>query len=226
LYINRELLRRSNKLFLAATEADTFSSTSRDILLEDITIDTGHVIIHYLVTNTYQCLKPRVEVPEKKNAFEFVTALRVYIAAEELSLNQLRELAREELVRLGDKLELSTLIKVMEESISSFEVLHCITAYIEFRLLPFSAESSRATADRVLAEIGISDTLRKVLFRSIVLMKASGRSLAAEPTIQNAQTSGDRSFGRPYGQSDDETEQPSGVAYPLTPSSSQASSSW
>jgi hypothetical protein len=185
LYINRELLRRSNELFLATVEKGPFSSTLVDAHLEDITFDTGHVIIHYLVTNTYQCLKPRVEVPEKKNALEFVTALRVYIAAERLSLHQLRELAREELVRLGDKLGLSTLIKVMEETISSFEVLPGITAYIESRLLSFSEESSRATADRVMTEIGIPDTLCKVLFRSIVLMKASEHSLAAEPTIQH-----------------------------------------
>ncbi|SPJ72972.1 uncharacterized protein FTOL_02701 [Fusarium torulosum] len=174
-----------NELFLATVENGPFSSTLGDVHLEDITFDTGHVIIHYLFTNTYQCLKPRVEVPEKKNALEFVTALRVYIATERLSLHQLRELAREELVRLGDKLELSTLIKVMEESISSFEVLPGITAYIESRLLSFSEESSRATADRVLTEMGIPDTLSKVLFRSIVLMKASERSLAAEPTIQH-----------------------------------------
>jgi hypothetical protein len=185
LYINRELLRQSDELFVAATEVDSFSSTHRDVHLEDITFDTGHVIIHYLVTNTYQCLRPLGQITEKKNASEFATALRVYITAEKLSLNQLQELAREELVRLGDKLELSTLIEVMEESISSFKVLPGITAYIESRLLSFSEERYRFTADRVLAEIGIPDTLSKVLFRSIVLMKASEYSLAAEPTIQH-----------------------------------------
>ncbi|KAM0201877.1 hypothetical protein ACHAPI_001933 [Fusarium lateritium] len=184
LYINRDLLRRSNELFSAAVVEDNFSSTLGDVHLEDVTFDTGHVIIHYLVTNTYQCLRPRVEVTERKNALEFVTALRVYIAAEKLSLNELRELAREELVRLGDKLELPTLIKVMEETISSFEVLPGITAYIESRLLSFSKEGSQATADRLLTDIGVPDTLSKVLFRSIVLMKASERSLAVEPTIQ------------------------------------------
>ncbi|KAI6777220.1 hypothetical protein HG530_001165 [Fusarium avenaceum] len=164
LYINRELLRQSEELFAAATEVDSFSSTpAGDVHLEHITFDTGHVIIHYL---------------------EFATSLRVYIAAEKLSLNQLRELAREELVRMGDKLELSTLIEVMEESISSFNVLPGITAYIESRLLSFSEDRYRFTADRVLAEIGIPDTLSKVLLRSIVLMKASEHSLASEPTIQ------------------------------------------
>lgn len=152
--------------------------------MEYITYDTGHVIIHYLITNTYQCLRPLEEVAEKKNASEFATSLRVYIAAEKLFLNQLRELAREELVRLGDTLELSTLVEVMEESISSFEVLPGITAYMESRLLSFSEERYRFTADRVLAEIGIPDTLSKVLLRSIVLMKASEHSLAAEPIIQ------------------------------------------
>ncbi|KAM0204122.1 hypothetical protein ACHAQI_010059 [Fusarium lateritium] len=184
LYINRDLLRRSNELFSAAVVEDNFSSTIGDVHLEDVTFDTGHAIIHYLVTNTYQCLRPRVEVTERKNALEFVTALRVYIAAEKLSLNELRELAREELVRLGDKLELPTLIKVMEETISSFEVLPGITAYIESRLLSFSKEGSQATADRLLTDIGVPDTLSKVLFRSIILMKASERSLAVGPTIQ------------------------------------------
>jgi hypothetical protein len=185
LYINRELLRQSKELFSAVTEADPFSFNSEDVHLKYITLETGHVIIHYLVTNTYQCLKPRAEAMETRNAEEFFTATRVYKAAGSLSLNQLREFAREELVRLGDKLELSTLIKVMDLSTSSFKDLPGITAYIESRLLSFYEENHRATADRLLTDIGFPDTLSKVLFRSIVLMKASERSQAAEPTVQH-----------------------------------------
>ncbi|CAJ0550263.1 Ff.00g101930.m01.CDS01 [Fusarium sp. VM40] len=254
LYINRELLRQSNALFSAVTEAKPFPFNSKHVNLKDITLETGHVIIHYLVTNTYQCLKSRAEALETRNVEEFCTATNVYTAAVSLSLNQLRELAREELVRLGDKMELSTLIKVMDLSISSFEGLPGITSYIESRLISFYKESPSGTASRLLTDIGIPNTLSKVLLRSIVLMKASERSQAAEPTVQHAaggrsydcngfhstrkttdntqdssntaQTSRDRSFGRPFVQSGDETDQSSDAAYPLTPSSSQASSRW
>ncbi|KIL88718.1 hypothetical protein FAVG1_07966 [Fusarium avenaceum] len=254
LYINRELLRQSNTLFSAVTEAKPYPFNSKHVNLKDISLETGHVIIHYLVTNTYQCLKPQAEALETRNAWEFFTATRVYKAAGSLSLNQLRELAREEMVRLGDKLELSTLIKVLDLSISSLKDLPGIAAYIESRLLSFYKESPSGTASRLLRDIGIPDTLCKALLRSIVLMKASERSQAAEPTVHHAaagrsydcngfhstrkttdntqdssntaQTSRDRSLSRPFGQSGDETDQSSDVAYPLTPSSSQASSRW
>lgn len=211
MYINRELLRQSNALFSTVTEADPFSFNSKHVHLKDISLHTGHVIIHYLVTNTYQCLKPREEAMETRNTWEFFIATRVYKAAGALSLNQLRELAREEMVRLGDKLELSTLIKVLDLSISSLKDLPGITTYIESRLLSFYKESPSGTASRLLRDIGIPDTLSKVLLRSIVLMKASERSQAAEPTVHPA------AAGRSYGRHGFHSTRQSKLRFVMTP---------
>ncbi|KAM0343369.1 hypothetical protein ACHAPU_008547 [Fusarium lateritium] len=184
LYIPRTFLNQSPELASGAVP-DRFTLASDDIHVENIAFDAGHAIIHYLVTNTYQCLKPTEIFPEKNDATELATAIRVYSTTETISLSRLRNLAREEIVRLGDKLELPTLIKVMEDSIPSFQNLPGIAAYVESRILSFAENSSRIAANKALENIGVPDTLNNVLLRSIVLMKASEQSLVAEPIIQH-----------------------------------------
>ncbi|KAF4996291.1 hypothetical protein FGRMN_4542 [Fusarium graminum] len=183
LYIPRDFLKQSPELASGAAP-NRFTLTSDDIHVKNIAFDAGHVIIHYLITKTYQNLKPTEIFAEKNDAMELATAIRVYGAAESISLGGLRNLAREEIVRLGDKLELSTLVKVMEDAIPSFQSLPGISAYIESRIISFMQNSSGIAADRVLEKTGVPDTLSNVLLRSIALLKASEHSLAAETTIQ------------------------------------------
>ncbi|KAH6879422.1 hypothetical protein B0T10DRAFT_496447 [Thelonectria olida] len=75
-------------------------SSSQSLRLE-ITADVGHILIHYLFTDTYQGLKPRGSSRDEKLATEFTTSVRVYALAREYELPSLEELAKCEIERLG-----------------------------------------------------------------------------------------------------------------------------
>ncbi|KAF4333329.1 hypothetical protein FBEOM_12842 [Fusarium beomiforme] len=129
------------------------------------------------------------EAPDKSIAAELSTALRVYVATDILSLPALRDMTRAEIVRLGGKLHLPALIKVMEKSALSFDAHPGIAAYVESRALSFSQDVFPPVADDALDEVGVPDTLSKVLLRSIVLSKASESRQMEEPSY-NFTTSG------------------------------------
>ncbi|KAL9563601.1 hypothetical protein ACKAV7_012269 [Fusarium commune] len=150
---------------------------------------SGHVIIHYLVTGTYQCLQSQEEEEgeEKKFSAELATAIRVYVAADSLSLPALREMARGEIFRLGEWLSLLTLIKVMEEAALSFDAYPGIAAYVESRVLLHSQDKGNhgpEKADETLDALGTPDSLSKVLLRSVLLAKASEGRQRKEPNYQ------------------------------------------
>ncbi|KAH7158498.1 hypothetical protein DER46DRAFT_637329 [Fusarium sp. MPI-SDFR-AT-0072] len=169
---------------------DDSSHPLSELWLDNITLDAGHVIIHYLVTGTYQCLQSQEEEEEgeeKKFSAELATAIRVYVAADSLSLPALREMAREEIFRLGEWLSLLTLIKVMEEAALSFDAYPGIAAYVESRVLLHSQDKGNhgpEKADETLDALGTPDSLSKVLLRSVLLAKASEGRQRKEPNYQ------------------------------------------
>ncbi|KAF5541850.1 hypothetical protein FMEXI_7774 [Fusarium mexicanum] len=155
--------------------------------LDDITFDAGHVIIHYLVTGTYECLQPLEEKQDERISAELATAIRVYVATGILSLPRLREMTRAEIVRLGDHLSLPVLIAVMEEAALTFDENPAIATYIESRVLSFNQHvipDGESGADIILDMMGASNSLSKVLLRSIILTKASESRQQEDPNYQ------------------------------------------
>lgn len=81
----------------------------------DVSDDVGHVIIHYLYTGTYQSLRPENSELQKALATEFSTSIRAYNAAETYELPNLAELAKVEIERLGEKLQVSLVFDILRE---------------------------------------------------------------------------------------------------------------
>ncbi|KAK0756517.1 hypothetical protein N5P37_010670 [Trichoderma harzianum] len=81
----------------------------------DVSDDVGHVIIHYLYTGTYQSLRPEGSELQKVLATEFSTSIRAYNAAETYELPNLAELAKAEIERLGEKLQVSLVFDILRE---------------------------------------------------------------------------------------------------------------
>ncbi|KAH8743265.1 hypothetical protein F5883DRAFT_593673 [Diaporthe sp. PMI_573] len=79
----------------------------------DITGDIGHILVHYLFTDTYQCLKPKGSSPDDQLAAEFTTSVRVYILARNYESPNLEELAKCEIQRLGNGLRFPTIIDLV-----------------------------------------------------------------------------------------------------------------
>ncbi|KAF5544009.1 hypothetical protein FPHYL_11116 [Fusarium phyllophilum] len=162
-----------------------------ELWLDDITLDVGHVIIHYLVTGTYQYLQQQEEEEnyEKGISAEFAIAIRVYVATNDsLPLPALREMARREILHVGDWISLPALIKVMEEAAMSFKAYPGIATYVESRLLSFSATpanfGTKDHVDETLAALGAPDTLSQVVLRSVLLPKASTVRQQEAPTYR------------------------------------------
>ncbi|XXG96572.1 hypothetical protein Hte_002857 [Hypoxylon texense] len=81
--------------------------------VKDIPYGTGHVLIHYLYTGTYQSLKPAGSSSHDKRVAEFKTSMQVHALARECEMRALEELAREEIKRLGRDLPVAQLFDLM-----------------------------------------------------------------------------------------------------------------
>lgn len=154
-------------------EISCYSSSFRELHLDDIAFDTGHILVHFLHTGSYQCLKPQGDTTAKRHTSEFATALRTYVAAQSLQLLSLRDLAKGEIIRLGNKLSVLSLIDILEEPTSSLSTSPGIVAYAESRFLAFAKSITHPIAEKVLIEIGTPNTLSKVLLKTILLLKTS-----------------------------------------------------
>ncbi|RBR18185.1 hypothetical protein FVER53590_10170 [Fusarium verticillioides] len=191
LYIPSSLLSEEMK---EATDFqhDNSAHPMAELWLDNIALDAGHVIIHYLVTGTYQYLqhKKEAEKDEKDFSAEFATAIRVYVAADNLPLPALREMAKGEILSVGKWLSLPALIKVMEEAALPFKAYPGIAAYVESRLLSFSQtaamDGGEDHVDETLLALGAPDTLSQVVLRSVLLSKASRGRQMESPTYKSA----------------------------------------
>ncbi|KAG6031698.1 hypothetical protein E4U19_007947 [Claviceps sp. Clav32 group G5] len=97
------LLQKFPKLSFSLGES-TFISCTEDV---------GHVLTHYLYTDTYQSLRPKGLSSHDNRIAEFTTSVRVYVLARQMGSVPLEELARAEIERLGDGLLFATVVSQM-----------------------------------------------------------------------------------------------------------------
>jgi hypothetical protein len=89
LYIPRQLLLRSVTLASQTRVANHFGLSLRTLDFENIALDTGHTLVHFLFKVSYECLKPKGESPAETNTAELATAFRVHAVAESWNLPSL-----------------------------------------------------------------------------------------------------------------------------------------
>ncbi|KAJ9133159.1 hypothetical protein NKR23_g10949 [Pleurostoma richardsiae] len=82
----------------------------------EATEEVGHVLVHFLHTETYQCLRPKGTSPTEKIAAEFTTSLRVYALARDYELPALADLAQLEIERLGKGLPFSIVLGLIQSA--------------------------------------------------------------------------------------------------------------
>lgn len=88
--------------------------TSDSLRLDEVSVAAGHTLVHFLFTGTYQCLKPAGLSPQVGHVAEYETSVQVYSAARTYEVKALVELAKNEIERLGEKLDLSILLEATE----------------------------------------------------------------------------------------------------------------
>lgn len=164
LRIHRHLLSKSPKL---ASQVVSQFDRPPTLRLDDVSLDVGHILVHFLVTGDYQCLKPKGDTPAEKNASEFDTALCAYAAAESFQLPSLCELAEREMRRLGDELSLASIVDIMEEPGPTSLQNPGAAVFLESHMRSFWESMTRPAADGLLAELGTPNTISKVILKSV-----------------------------------------------------------
>lgn len=107
LYVPAHLLVKSPKLS---------SPDENGIYHLDMPHEVAHVVVHYLFTDTYQCLRPKGSSQNEKLIAEFLTSIRVYIVARDYKLPLLEELAQAEIIRLGSGFRIPLVFDLVQEA--------------------------------------------------------------------------------------------------------------
>ncbi|KAJ4007300.1 hypothetical protein NW752_007721 [Fusarium irregulare] len=169
---HKELTRKRKR-----DEAGTSDGPScEEFDLTDTPFSVGHVIVHFLLTGTYQTLRFwRLDL-EWGRAQEFRTAICVYAAAVEKKLPGLRDLARLQIAKLGEQIDLELIITVIDfgrpVSNSLFGTLNPgINGYLRFKVQSFVKNVTEAEAKDMLAKLKGPKTLSKTLLESLILMR-------------------------------------------------------
>lgn len=69
-----------------------------------MTSPVGHVIFYYLLTDTYQCLRPKGNSQSERLVNELATGVGAYNASRKYELLALQEIAKDEIQRLAQQL--------------------------------------------------------------------------------------------------------------------------
>ncbi|EXK29855.1 hypothetical protein FOMG_14275 [Fusarium oxysporum f. sp. melonis 26406] len=96
LLIPRTILKKCPKLAARLDKKHIFSKPLDTVDIEDYPFSVGHIIIHYLITDKYQCLKPEGQTEDDRSCSELATAFRAHAATVDLELTSLQLLASSE----------------------------------------------------------------------------------------------------------------------------------
>ncbi|KAJ3554122.1 hypothetical protein NPX13_g10701 [Xylaria arbuscula] len=83
------------------------------IRLDDITASIAHVIFYYLLTGTYQSLRPKGTSSHERLGDELKTGVQSYNAARTYDLPELQELAKDEIQRLAQELPFPLVLNLL-----------------------------------------------------------------------------------------------------------------
>ncbi|KAI1325638.1 hypothetical protein F5Y16DRAFT_258952 [Xylariaceae sp. FL0255] len=105
-------LRDKNKLYIPTSLLNEYPLLPS--LCASITLEEGHILVHYLLTKTYQCLRPKGSSLQEQLVDEFTMSVRIYAIARANQLASLEELARIEMERLGDRLPTPLVFRLVQ----------------------------------------------------------------------------------------------------------------
>ncbi|KAL7905060.1 hypothetical protein GGI35DRAFT_461722 [Trichoderma velutinum] len=113
-------LKDASRLYVPAhllVKSPQLSSLDEDGIYHlDMPHEVAHVVVHYLFTDTYQCLRPKGSSLNEKLIAEFLTSIRVYVVARDYKLSLLEELAKAEITRLGSEFRIPLVFNLVQEA--------------------------------------------------------------------------------------------------------------
>ncbi|KAF5675845.1 hypothetical protein FHETE_2448 [Fusarium heterosporum] len=161
-----------------------YKSFRRDnyIDLDDIETDTGHVIVHFLYTGRYQCLKPEGCNDAEATTYELKLAFKVHTASLSLNIDSLQTLAEQEILKLSDQMKLPLVLNAVEDANISFAKFPKFAEYIQSHLMSLKTDSLDNAATEILSKLETPDTFSMVLLKTLVILAKP--ILVDEPQLQ------------------------------------------
>ncbi|KAF5613311.1 uncharacterized protein FSUBG_1041 [Fusarium subglutinans] len=142
--------------------------------IEEYPFSVGHIIIHYLITNKYQCLKPEGETEDEKNCSELATAFEAHAAAVDLELPCLQLLASSEMRRLEGKLNLVLITRTLNDTKLPLDQYPTITANFISYVIRLLVTPSKECKDEMMSQIGVPENVAMVLIQCFLRFKGIG----------------------------------------------------
>lgn len=169
LQVPLQLLQKSKVLtsYLAKKPGNRWGG--REVVeFEEVPLNVGHVLVHFLHTDRYQCLAPETGDFNQATRTEFETAVQVFSTAEKYELESLCSLAEIEMRRLGKALNILDIIDVLDGLKVSSTLMSNISSYLESRMLETCESlSSQEDADSLLNLSGPT-TISRIIFRCLI----------------------------------------------------------
>ncbi|CAH0038351.1 unnamed protein product [Clonostachys rhizophaga] len=162
IYVHRKLLDASPKLVPKNGRLD----------FDNIPIDVGHILVHFLLTKEYQYLGLRRQTNDEV-LDEFNTALLACSAAKNLELPALSLLAKEQLEVVGDQLKLTSIIRAIEDLRPSPINTPEVAAYLKLRIERLVQSSSSDTSRVLSNELAEPTSASEVLLRCILELQVA-----------------------------------------------------
>ncbi|KPM45609.1 hypothetical protein AK830_g932 [Neonectria ditissima] len=160
----------------------------------------GHVLVHFIFTGRYQCLKPKGMSAVDKRVSEFATALRVCSVAEEYSMPALGMLAKAEVCTLGKDLSLASVIDIIESEQGVSVQNVWVAAYLKLRVKSFCKTMTRTTEQKSLKELeAFPPTTSKLILRSVAELLVSELPSEEEPRQGSSSTAEQSRIGHDKG---------------------------
>lgn len=193
-----DILKKCPKL-VATLHFRSYSSGPLDSAdIKDISPSTGHVIIHYLITERYEGLKPTGKTEDERNRSELATAFWVHLTARGLELPSLQELAQSEMKRLVSKMNLVSVAQTLEGTGISLDNNPVLEAHLADQIDLALTQPSKESLNSLTTQLGLPKTV-SMLFLEYIL--ESQKSLLDAQGYNDEEASPDLSwtqFGKEF----------------------------
>ncbi|KAG4279925.1 hypothetical protein FPRO06_11258 [Fusarium proliferatum] len=148
-----------------------FSKPLDTVDIEDYPFSVGHILIHYLTTDKYECLQPEGETEDERNCSELATAFKAHAAAVDLELPFLQLLASSEMRRLEGKLSLVLIARTLNDTRLPLDQYPMITANFVSCVIRLSASPSKECKEEMMNQLGVPENVAMVLVKRLLQSK-------------------------------------------------------
>ncbi|KAK7972405.1 hypothetical protein PG988_006539 [Apiospora saccharicola] len=156
-----------------AVDNDPRPTYSSEYRFEHIPKNVGHILIHFLFTDTYQSLKPQGSTLCEMQATEFTTCVQAYSVAQAHKLPSLAVQAQREIWRLSESINMSTVLAALSTAYPNGIIDDVfLSDYLKCRMETLFADRvAMRTITSTSDDVSRAKSIAEVLFESTVKLR-------------------------------------------------------